>query len=211
MTPVTLEGAHVRLEPLTRAHLDALAEVVLDPDLWIWTASTVRTRDDLAAYVETALAGQADGTALPFATVDRASGRVVGSTRFGNYVAAHRRVEIGWTFVAPPWQRTAVNTEAKLLMMAHAFDTLGLTRVEWKTDALNARSRAAILRLGAIEEGTLRSHMVVRDGRLRDTVYFSVTADEWPAVRDRLTARLAQGAFSTPINTPGSSAGTGSR
>ena len=211
MTPVTLEGAHVRLEPLTRAHLDALAEVGLDPDLWIWTASTVRTRDDLAAYVETALAGQADGTALPFATVDRASGRVVGSTRFGNYVAAHRRVEIGWTFVAPPWQRTAVNTEAKLLMMAHAFDTLGLTRVEWKTDALNARSRAAILRLGAIEEGTLRSHMVVRDGRLRDTVYFSVTADEWPAVRDRLTARLAQGAFSTPINTPGSSAGTRSR
>ena len=211
MTPVTLEGAHVRLEPLTRAHLDALAEVGLDPDLWIWTASTVRTRDDLAAYVETALAGQADGTALPFATVDRASGRVVGSTRFGNYVAAHRRVEIGWTFVAPPWQRTAVNTEAKLLMMAHAFDTLGLTRVEWKTDALNARSRAAILRLGAIEEGTLRSHMVVRDGRLRDTVYFSVTADEGPAVRDRLTARLAQGAFSTPINTPGSSAGTGSR
>ena len=211
MTPVTLEGAHVRLEPLTRAHLDALAEVGLDPDLWIWTASTVRTRDDLAAYVETALAGQADGTALPFATVDRASGRVVGSTRFGNYVAAHRRVETGWTLIAPPWQRTAVNTEAKLLMMAHAFDTLGLTRVEWKTDALNARSRAAILRLGAIEEGTLRSHMVVRDGRLRDTVYFSVTADEWPAVRDRLTARLAQGAFSTPINTPGSSAGTGSR
>ena len=211
MTPVTLEGAHVRLEPLTRAHLDALAEVGLDPDLWIWTASTVRTRDDLAAYVETALAGQADGTALPFATVDRASGRVVGSTRFGNYVAAHRRVEIGWTWIARPWQRTAVNTEAKLLMMAHAFDTLGLTRVEWKTDALNARSRAAILRLGAIEEGTLRSHMVVRDGRLRDTVYFSVTADEWPAVRDRLTARLAQGAFSTPINTPGSSAGTGSR
>ena len=211
MTPVTLEGAHVRLEPLTRAHLDALAEVGLDPDLWTRTASTIRTRDDLAAYVETALTGQADGTALPFATVDRASGRVVGSTRFGNYVAAHRRVEIGWTFVAPPWQRTAVNTEAKLLMMAHAFDTLGLTRVEWKTDALNARSRAAILRLGATEEGTLRSHMVVRDGRLRDTVYFSVTADEWPAVRDRLTARLAQGAFSTPINTPGSSAGTGSR
>ena len=225
MTPVTLEGAHVRLEPLTRAHLDALAEVGLDPDLWTRTASTIRTRDDLAAYVETALTGQADGTALPFATVDRASGRVVGSTRFGNYVAAHRRVEIGWTFVAPPWQRTAVNTEAKLLMMAHAFDTLGLTRVEWKTDALNARSRAAILRLGATEEGTLRSHMVVRDGRLRDTVYFSVTAPEWPAVRDRLTTRLTQGEpggrslplgpeadRSAPaINTSGSSGGTGSR
>ena len=150
---------------------------------------------------------------------------MVGSTRFGNYVAAHRRVEIGWTFVAPPWQRTAVNTEAKLLMMAHAFDTLGLTRVEWKTDALNTRSRAAILRLGATEEGTLRSHMVVRDGRLRDTVYFSVTAPEWPAVRDRLTTRLTQGEpggrslplgpeadRSAPaINTSGSSGGTGSR
>lgn len=192
MTTVPLEGAQVRLEPLTRDHLDALAEVALDPELWTWTASTVRTRDDLDAYIDAALAMQAEGTALPFATIHRESGRVVGSTRFGNYVAAHRRVEIGWTFVAPPWQRTAVNTEAKLLMMAHAFDTLQLNRVEWKTDALNTRSRAAIARLGATEEGTLRSHMAVRDGRLRDTVYFSVTAPEWPAVRDRLTARLAR-------------------
>ncbi|WP_412061494.1 GNAT family N-acetyltransferase [Rubrivirga sp. IMCC45206] len=192
MTPTVLEGAHVRLEPLTRDHLDALAEVALDPDLWAWTASTVRSRADLEAYVDTALAMQADGTALPFATIDVASGRVVGSTRFGNYVAAHRRVEIGWTFVAAPWQRTAVNTEAKLLMLRHAFDTLGLTRVEWKTDALNTRSRAAILRLGAVEEGTLRHHMVVAGGRLRDTVYFSVTAAEWPAVEARLAERLAR-------------------
>ena len=225
MTTATLEGPHVRLEPLTRDHLDALAEVALDPALWTWTASTVRTREDLAAYIDTALSMQAEGAALPFATIDRASGCVAGTTRFGNYVAAHRRVEIGWTLVATRWQRTAVNTEAKLLMMAHAFDTLGLTRVEWKTDALNTRSRAAILRLGATEEGTLRSHMVVRDGRLRDTVYFSVTAPEWPAVRDRLTTRLTQGEpggrslplgpeadRSAPaINTSGSSGGTGSR
>ncbi|WP_412069365.1 GNAT family N-acetyltransferase [Rubrivirga sp. IMCC43871] len=193
MTPTVLEGTHVRLEPLTRDHADALAEVALDPELWAWTASAVRSRADLDAYLDTALAMQADGTALPFATVHRASGRVVGSTRFGNFVAAHRRVEIGWTFVAAPWQRTPVNTEAKLLMLRHAFDTLGLTRVEWKTDALNARSRAAILRLGAVEEGTLRHHMVVADGRLRDTVYFSVTAVEWPAVEARLVERLARG------------------
>ncbi len=190
MSPVVLEGAHVRLEPLSLDHLDALAEVALDPALWEWTASTVRTRADLDAYVRRALADAQAGTALPFATVDVASRRVVGSTRYGNVVTQHRRAEIGWTFVARPWQRTAINTEAKLLMMAHAFDTLGMNRVEWKTDALNVGSRAAILRLGATEEGTLRRHMVVGD-RVRDTVYFSVTAREWPPVRDRLTARLA--------------------
>ncbi len=193
MTPTVLDGDHVRLEPLTHGHLDALAEVALDPALWAWTASTVRSRADLEVYVDTALAARDAGTALPFATVHRASGRVVGSTRFGAYVAAHRRVEIGWTFVAAPWQRSAVNTEAKLLMLRHAFGTLGLNRVEWKTDALNARSRAAILRLGATEEGTLRHHMVVTDGRVRDTVYFSVTAPEWPAVEARLVERLARG------------------
>ena len=193
MTPVTLSGPTVRLEPLSLAHLDALAEVALDPELWLWTASHVETRADLERYVRAALAMAEAGTALPFATVHRESGRVVGSTRFGNYVPEHRRVEIGWTFVGRPWQRTAVNTEAKLLMLRHAFDTLGLNRVEWKTDALNARSRAAILRLGAVEEGTLRAHMVVGDGRLRDTVYFGVTRDEWPAVEAGLVARFARG------------------
>jgi len=193
MTSVTLEGTHVRLEPLGPDHLDALAEVLLDPDLWTWSPAPVRSRADLEAYVAAALAMRDAGTALPFATVDVASGRVVGATRFGNFVADHRRVEIGWTVVARDWQRTAVNTEAKLLMLRHAFDALGLNRVEWKTDALNARSRAAILRLGAVEEGTLRAHMVTASGRLRDTVYFSVTAPEWPAVRSQLEARLARG------------------
>lgn len=193
MTPLTLDGTHVRLEPLTRDHADALAEVALDPELWTLTTSRVHTRADLDAYIDTALAMQTDGTALPFATVHRATGRVVGCTRFGNYVAAHRRIEIGWTFVGRAFQRTAVNTEAKLLMLTHAFDALDLNRVEWKTDALNVRSRTAILRLGATEEGTLRHHMAIQGGRLRDTVYFSVTADEWPGVRERLVARLAQG------------------
>lgn len=190
MSPVTLEGDHVRLVPLTLGHLDALAEVAFDPELWRWTLSQIHSRDDLRRYVEAALDGLAAGTTLPFATVDLASGRVVGSTRFGNYALEHRRVEIGWTWIARPWQRTAINTEAKLLMLRHAFGPLGCQRVEWKTDALNERSRHAILRLGAVEEGTLRSHMVTASGRVRDTVYFSVTAEEWPTVEAGLVARL---------------------
>lgn len=190
MSPVTLEGERVRLEPLSLGHLDALAEVAFDPDLWTWSPTPIRSRDDLRRYVEAALDGQTAGTMLPFATVDLASGRVVGSTRFGNVAPEHRRVEIGWTWIAPPWQRTAINTEAKLLMLRHAFGPLGCDRVEWKTDALNARSRRAILRLGTVEEGTLRSHMVTASGRVRDTVYFSVTTEEWPTVEAGLVARL---------------------
>lgn len=190
MIPVVLAGAHVRLEPLTLGHADALAEVALDPELWRWATSPIRTRADLDRYLGAALEAQATGAALPFATVDVASGRVVGSTRLGNAVPEHRRVEIGWTWIAQPWQRTALNTEAKLLMLRHAFGPLGCLRVEWKTDALNARSRAAILRLGATVEGTLRSHMVTASGSVRDTVYFSVVADEWPDVEAGLAERL---------------------
>lgn len=191
--PVTLEGSHVRLEPLRAGHLDALCAVGLDPEIWRWSPQPVVTRDDMAAYLSAALSAHERGEALPFATVDRASGTVVGSTRFGNVAMAHRRVEIGWTWIAPPWQRTALNTEAKRLMLAHAFETLGCVRVELKTDALNARSRAAILRLGATEEGRLRQHIVTASGRLRDTVYVSILDAEWPAVRARLDARLARG------------------
>ena len=189
MTPVSLVGAHVRLDPLTPDRADALAEIAFDPDLWTWSPSPLRTRDGLDRYIGTALAMQAAGTALPFVTTDAASGAMVGSTRFGNYDARHRRVEIGWTWIARPWQRTAINTEAKLLMMRHAFETLECARVEWKTDTRNARSRAAILRLGATEEGVLRSHMTAASGR-RDTVHLSVLAGEWPAVRARLAERL---------------------
>ena len=190
MSPLTLDGGHVRLVPLTLDHVDALCEVGLDPELWRWTTSVIRTCDDMRRYVEGALDARAAGTALPFVTIHKESGRVVGSTRFGNYAPAHRRVEIGWTFVAPPWQRTPVNTDAKLLMLRHAFGSLDLNRVEWKTDARNARSRAAILRLGATEEGTLRKHMVTASGHVRDSVYFSVTCDEWPGVETRLVAAL---------------------
>ena len=130
------------------------------------------------------------GSALPFATIDTASERVIGSTRYGNIDHANRRLEIGWTFVAPAWQRTRINTEAKYLMLRYAFETLGSIRVELKTDALNQTSRRAIARIGAREEGTLRHHMICADGRLRDTVYYSVIAPEWPGVKAALEARL---------------------
>ncbi|GJG87995.1 N-acetyltransferase [Gemmatimonadetes bacterium T265] len=190
-TPVTLTGAHVRLEPLTLAHLTALTAVGLDPDLWAFTTIVVRTPDDMRRYVETALAEQARGSALPFAQVDVRSGDVIGSTRLANYEPQHHRVEIGWTWLAKPFQRTPTNTEAKRLLLAHAFDTLGAARVELKTSARNVRSRAAIARIGAVEEGTLRRHMINESGETRDTVYFSVLRDEWPAVRAALDARLA--------------------
>lgn len=198
LTPVTLAGTHVRLEPLAESHVDALTDIGLDAALWRWTLSHVATRDDMRRYVEQALAERAGGTAMPFVHVEQATGRVAGSTRLANYAPEHGRVEIGWTWLAAPWQRSALNTEAKRLMLAHAFEALGVGRAELKTDALNARSRAAIARLGAVEEGTLRRHAVTESGRVRDTVYFSILADEWPAVRARLDARLAAGTAGAP-------------
>ncbi len=188
--PVTLEGRVVRLAPLGRHHLDALCAVGLEPSLWALTTISVATREDMRAYVESALTEQAAGTAIPFATVERASGTVVGSTRFANAVPEHARVEIGWTWIAAPWQRTAVNTEAKYLMLRHAFEVLGCRRVELKTSARNLRSQAAMRRIGATEEGTLRKHMINADGSARHSVYFSVIDDEWPQVRARLEALL---------------------
>jgi RimJ/RimL family protein N-acetyltransferase len=191
MIPVVLEGRRVRLVPMGREHVDALWEVARDPELWRESGGLWRDRDDAVRYVETALDWAARGEALPFVTTLAADGSVIGSTRFAAYAPEHGRVEIGWTFVARAWQRTAANPEAKLLLLRHAFETLGLRRVELKTDALNATSRRAILALGAREEGTLRSHMLLPTGRVRDTVYFSILADEWPAVRAGLESRLA--------------------
>ncbi len=148
------------------------------------------TPGEMHAYIETALKEQADGMSLPFATIERASGRIVGSTRFGSIDRTNQRLEIGWTWVAREWQRTAINTEAKYLMLSHAFDTLGAIRVELKTDSLNERSRRAILRLGAKEEGTFRKHMMTYSGRIRHTVYFSIIDSEWPAIRTALEAKL---------------------
>jgi RimJ/RimL family protein N-acetyltransferase len=188
--PVTLSGRIVRLVPLTLAHVPGLARVGLDPELWRWIPSPVRSEAEMATYVEVALEEQRRGAAIPFATLDQGSGEVIGSTRFANISAADRRVEIGWTWVARAVQRTGANTEAKLLMLSHAFEVLRAVRVELKTDALNQQSRAAILRLGAKEEGILRKHRLTSSGRWRDTVYFSILDDEWPALKARLAARL---------------------
>jgi RimJ/RimL family protein N-acetyltransferase len=192
VAPVVLVGEHVRLEPLTMEHHAALWEIAQDHELWRWTATDIRTPEDLRRYMETALREQAEGRALPFATVERTASRVVGSTRFGNIDLLNRRIEIGWTWVGRAWQRTAVNTEAKLLMLRHAFESLNCIRVELKTDALNQQSRAAIARLGAQEEGTMRKHIVTQRGRVRDTVYYSILDEEWPSVKARLEARLSR-------------------
>ena len=190
VSPVFLESAHVRLEPLAKTHLAGLVEVGLDEELWRWIPAPVRTREEMAADIETALDEQAQGVASPFAIVEKCTSRAIGSTRYGSIDRAHHRVEIGWTWVARDWQRTAMNTEAKYLLLKHAFETLGCIRVELKTDSLNERSRAAILRLGAREEGIFRNHMITASGRIRHTVYFSIIDSEWPAVKARLEAKL---------------------
>jgi RimJ/RimL family protein N-acetyltransferase len=190
LEPVTLHGSIVRLEPLSLDHVPALAEVALDPAIWQWTIARPTTEAQLRAWAETAIAARDEGTELPFATIDLASGRPIGSSRYLNVVLAHRRVEIGWTWVAPPFQRTGANREAKLLMLGHAFDTLRCRRVEFKTDSLNEKSRTALLRIGAQFEGIFRNHMVMPDGRMRHSAYYSVIDQEWPAVRAALEAGL---------------------
>src|SRR6266849_5214648 len=191
VAPVLLEGVHVRLEPLAKAHLTGLAEVGLDEELWRWIPTVVRTHEEMKAYIEMALDEQERGMSLPFAIVDKATGRAIGRTRYGNIDRAHHRVEIGWTWLAREWQRTAMNTEAKYLLLKHAFETLGCMRVELKTDSLNERSRAAILRIGAREEGIFRNHMITASGRIRHSVYYSIIDSEWPAVRAKLEAKLS--------------------
>lgn len=192
MNPVVLHGNIVRLEPMSMDHIEGLTAVGLEPELWPLTTTIISSRADMLAYVESALEAREAGTALPFVTILQSENRIIGSTRFANFDEASQRVEIGWTWLNPRWQRTGANTEAKLLMLAYAFEALGLNRVEFKTDAINQRSRNALLGIGAKEEGTLRSHMVVWNGRIRDSVYFSVIRPEWPEVRARLEQRLAR-------------------
>ncbi len=190
VAPVTLAGRHVRLEPLSQAHCGELSAVGLEEELWRWIPTPVRTPEEMSAYIAAALDEQARGVSLPFALIEKSSGKAIGSTRYGNIERTHHRVEIGWTWVAPAWQRTSVNTEAKYLLLRHAFETLGCMRVELKTDSLNEKSRAAILRMGAREEGTFRNHMITAGGRIRHTVYFSVVDSEWPKVKSRLQAMM---------------------
>jgi len=176
--PLVLEGKFVRLEPMRPDHLPELTKIGLDKSIWTWTANVVKDEGDIGRYLRDALAEQADGTALPFVTIDRVIGEIVGSTRFGNIDPLNRKVEIGWTWINPRWQRTAINTEAKLLMFTHAFEAWNCIRVELKTDARNERSRKAMLRIGCREEGTLRNHMIIESGHFRDSVYFSIIDSE---------------------------------
>jgi RimJ/RimL family protein N-acetyltransferase len=189
---VVLDGERVRLEPLTLDHVDDLALVAFDPSLWRWTLARPTDRDGLAAWVRAAVANRDAGLEMPFATVDRASGRAVGSSRFMSIVPEHRRLEIGWTWLGGAYHRTGVNREAKYLQLRHAFEVLGANRVEFKTDALNERANPALLGIGATFEGTFRDHMVMPDGRLRSSNYYSVIAPEWPAVKARLEAAMGR-------------------
>jgi RimJ/RimL family protein N-acetyltransferase len=187
--PVTLRGRTVRLEPLSIDHVESLYRVGLEPELWRWIPTPVSTAEEMHAYVATALEEQRRGVSLPFAIVEQGSSLVIGSTRYANIEPSDRRIEIGWTWLTLAHQRTGANTEAKFLLLTHAFEALGAIRVEFKTDALNEVSRRAILRLGAVEEGTFRKHRITASGRVRDTVYFSIVDTEWPDVKARL-ARL---------------------
>jgi N-acetyltransferase len=188
--PLTLKGEFVVLEPLKIEHLDSLCEVGLIEELWRLIPTQIDSPEAMKNYIETALDEQRRGVSLPFVTVEKSSSKIIGSTRFGNIDAKNLRAEIGWTWINPAWQRTYVNTEVKLLMLTHAFETWKCIRVELKTDALNEKSRKAILRLGAKQEGIFRQHLICDSGRLRDTVYFSILDNEWQNVKENLMRKL---------------------
>jgi RimJ/RimL family protein N-acetyltransferase len=184
--PVTLEGETIRLVRMSMEHLPQLTEAGAFAELWKWTSTRADSPGEMEEYVTSALRDREAGVARPFVTVARESGEIIGSTRFGNIDRPNRKVEIGWTWITPAFQRTRVNTEAKYLMLRHAFETWNCVRVELKTDALNEKSRNAMLRIGAKFEGILRQHMVTSTGRLRDSAYYSIVDSEWPDVRERL-------------------------
>jgi RimJ/RimL family protein N-acetyltransferase len=185
--PVRLQGEHVTLEPAERRHFADLLAAAQDELIWTWLPwPRPRTEDDVAAMIDGERA-----IALPFAQVEAASGRAVGITTYRDIDERNRTLEIGGTWIGRPWWRSAINTEAKLLFLGHAFETLGANRVAIKTDIRNERSQAAIARIGAVREGVLRHQYIRRDGSLRDTVMYSIVPEEWPAVRSNLRARLA--------------------
>lgn len=188
--PITLEGCYIRLAPLSLSHHAALCEVGLDAALWEFTTIRLQTPEDMRRYIEAALHEQAEGAVLPFVILEKRSGKVIGTSRYHNINPAHRRVEIGFTWVAIPWQRTPVNTEAKYLMLKQAFEQYRCVRVEFKADTRNERSRRALLRIGATQEGILRSYMVSGHKGVRDVVLFSIIDSEWPAVKAELEAKL---------------------
>ena len=191
-SPVTLEGRWVRLEPLRPEHAARLWDIARDhlQDLFQWIPYKMESLVDFKKLNRQVLKEQERGLSVPFATFERSTGKIAGTTRFMNVDFPNRKVEIGSTWIAPPWQRTTVNSEAKYLMLQHAFEVWRCLRIELKTDSMNQRSRQAILRLGAKEEGTLRKHMLTWNGRQRDSVYFSILDTEWPEVKIRLEQKM---------------------
>jgi RimJ/RimL family protein N-acetyltransferase len=190
--PVTLAGDAVRLEPMRTDHVAALETAARDGELWHLRVTSVPAPGETAAYVAAALEGRDDGHMLPFVVIDAASGRVIGSTRYHDIVPAVERLEIGHTWYGRSWQRTHVNTTCKLLLLQHAFETLGAQLVGWRTDNYNFASQRAIERLGARKDGVLRHHALRRDGTVRDTVMYSLAAGEWPGVKAHLQYQLAR-------------------
>ena len=190
--PVSLEGRYIRLEPIGPQHAAALWAVSGDAEIYRFKPYALHSEDDLRGFIAKAERAHARGEGMSFVTIDRASSLPVGSSSYLAADQANRRLEIGATWVTPARQRTPINSEAKLLMLTHAFETLGCLRVEFKTDRLNEKSRRALERIGAVEEGIFRSHMVMPGGRIRDSVYFSIIASEWPAVKARLEGFVAR-------------------
>ncbi len=189
--PVVLRGRHVRLEPLSQTHAADLLRAGSDPDIWRYLPlAPLRDDADIEQLIAEASAEMESGAQIPFAIVHAQSGAAIGSTRYLDLRRAHRALEIGWTWIATAHQRTPVNTECKLLLLEHAFETLGAVRVQFKTDARNTRSQTAIVRIGGRQEGVLRKSLVLWDGFVRDSVYFSIVDDEWPAVKRRLMPML---------------------
>ena len=190
--PLTLEGTRIRLEPFSMNHFDDLAEFAYDETIWRWTLNKVSSPNDLKKYIADALECQKQGNCLPFATIEKQSGKAIGATRFGGIDTANRHVEIGWTWISPRWQRSFVNTEAKFLMLCHAFEVWKCLRVEIVTDVLNEKSRAAISRIGGRFEGIRRADFVTHSGRIRDTAMFSIIDAEWAEIKKNLASKLAQ-------------------
>ncbi len=191
--PVVLQGKYVRLEPLTEAHAPALAEVGVGQDFWHFMLyGDMKTVDDMRAWVRDILSRAERGADLPFAVVELESGRVAGATRYLNIMPNDRGLEIGGTWYGPEFQRTAVNTECKYLLLRHAFETLGAIRVQLKTDSRNERSQRAIERIGGVREGVLRNHMILPDGYFRHSVFYSIIDTEWGEVKKRLEGMLGE-------------------
>jgi RimJ/RimL family protein N-acetyltransferase len=185
--PIVLEGKHVRLEPMTEAHISGLAQIGLSQDFWQFMLyGDMNTEEDMVNWVRDILARAEKGTDLPFVAIHLASGRIAGATRYLNIMPKDHGLEVGGTWYGLEFQRTPVNTECKYLLMRHAFETLRCIRVQLKTDLLNVRSQKAIERIGAKKEGVLRNHMILPDGRIRDSVFYSILDTEWPQVKKKL-------------------------